>query len=263
MANYTLGRGELYFDRFLTGTTTKSGERYLGNSTEFNINIASQMLDHFNSDQGIRVKDDSVVLELTRTGSFILDDISADNLSLLLLGTSGSVAQTAVVVTDAVLAPVGSVQKDRYYQIGATTLNPSGIRNATAITVKKGTTVGTATAATLGTDYTVDAALGRVYIPTGSSVAPATEGLWVTYTPVVNSRVQVVTSSNATIEGALRFIAKNPKGTDRDYYMPYAKLSPNGDFSLKGDSWQQLPFNVEILLLDASTQAIYVDGRAA
>jgi hypothetical protein len=45
-----------------------------------------------------------------------------------------------------------------------------------------------------------------------------------------------------------------------DYLMPYVRLSPNGDFALKSDEWQQLSLNVEILKL-ADYERIYVDGR--
>ena len=46
-----------------------------------------------------------------------------------------------------------------------------------------------------------------------------------------------------------------------DYFFPAVSLSPNGDFALKGDEWQQIPLNVEILK-GATNEAIYADGRA-
>jgi len=43
--------------------------------------------------------------------------------------------------------------------------------------------------------------------------------------------------------------------------MPYVKLMPNGDFALKGDEWQQLSFNIEVLK-KGTLEAVYMDGRA-
>ena len=57
-------------------------------------------------------------------------------------------------------------------------------------------------------------------------------------------------------------IAYNPQGKNYDWFMPYVKLSPNGDFALKGDEWQQIPFSVEILK-KSGYEALYIDGRPA
>ena len=52
---------------------------------------------------------------------------------------------------------------------------------------------------------------------------------------------------------------KNPKGADCTYFLPYVKLSPNGDYALKGDEWQQIPLSVEVLK-PTNAEAIYRDG---
>lgn len=255
MPNYTLGRGQVFFDPFVPGTLNRTGERYLGNTPEFNINIASELLDHFNSDEGVRTKDDSVTLEITRSGSLIVDDISADNLALFLLGNRSTHSQAS---GSGVTSTFTDVYRDRWYQLGQTASNPGGDRNVSAVTV-------TAPAGlVLGTDFTVDLVLGRIYLtPTAASIVDGTTDLTVTYTRPAESRSLITTSSLVSAEGALRFIARNPKGLQNDFYMPYVKLTPNGDFALKGDEWQQIPLNVEILLLNSTTQALYVNGRVA
>jgi hypothetical protein len=254
MANkqYTLGRGRIYFDAFLSNSKTKTGERYFGNTSAFSLTIESQTLDHFDSDSGIRVKDDSVLLELNRTGSFTTDNIDPENVALFLLGTSSVLAQASGSVVDEAIA---NVKPDRYYQIGATTVLPAGVRDVSAVTVKVG-----ATTKTLGTDYTVDLTLARVYIVPGGTIL-ADDDILVSYTKTAKSRVQIITAANATIDGALRFEATNPKGTLLDYYFPYVRLSPNGEYALKGDEWQQISFNLDVQKLDDTTEAIYVDGR--
>ena len=69
-----------------------------------------------------------------------------------------------------------------------------------------------------------------------------------------------VISRGQTVEGSLRYLANNPAGANIDYFMPWVKITPNGDFSLKGDEWQTVPFNIEILK-KGDLEAIYVDGR--
>lgn len=253
--NLVLGRGELYFDPFVTGTTTKTGERYIGNTTELNINIESDKRDHFSSDRGIREKDRSVILELRRQGTFTTDNMATENLAMFLLGDVSTVTQTSGSVTGEGLA---DVIKGRYYQLGATSTNPQGVRGVSSVTVKKGATVLVA-----DTDYSLDATLGRIKILTGSSTISDGDDLTVDYTRAANSRTRVATGASANIKGALRYISYNPEGEQRDVYIPYALLTPNGDLAMKGEEWQQASFNIEVQKLDTNTAAIYVDGRPA
>ena len=255
---YKLGRGKIFFDKFAPGTKIRTGELYLGNTPEFNLSAESETLDHFYSDEGVRVKDDSVVLQTNRTATVVTDNISKDNIALWFNGTKSTVTQTATPVADELVSS-GSIIKEAYYQLG-TSLNKAGIRGCTAVTISAGASAGAATPLVLNTDYTLDAALGRIQILPGATVT-ATHNLYADFTPTANTREQITVTSGATVDGALRFVAVNPKGENVDYYMPYVTLSPNGDFALKGDDWQQLPFNIEILQLDDNTASIYADGR--
>src|SRR5574343_1361520 len=148
MANkqYTLGKGELYFDPFIANTKTKTGERYLGNTPSFSLTIESENLDHFDSDAGVRTKDDSVLLELNRTGSLTCDNIDKDNVALFVLGSASTLVQASATGQTYAWA---DVQKDCYYQIGTSNANPSGVRSLSNFVLKKGVTV-----LVLGTDYT-------------------------------------------------------------------------------------------------------------
>lgn len=258
--NYTLGKGKLYFARFLPGTTTPEGERYIGNTPEFNVTMSETKLDHFSSDSGVKQKDDSVSLQVDRTGSFTTDNISVENLALFFSGASSTVSITGATVTDEVIS---NVAKDRYYQLGVTSGNMSGARDldvhtgpSTNIIVKDST--GTTTYVE-NTDYTIDMVTGRLYImPTGGITGSSIK---VSYKTKTATRARVI-SGSTTIEGQLRFVSENPKGTKIDYFMPKVALSPNGDFALKSEEWQTIQFNVEINKLDDNTEAIYADGRS-
>lgn len=252
---YTLGRGKLFFEQFVSGTLAGEGERYIGNTPEFNLTIESESLDHFNSDEGVREKDDSVLLELNRSANFTTDQISVPNLSLFLLGSHQQISETSQTS----LTEQFTVKQGLYYQIGQDSSNPSGVRGVTVTDVQIDP-AGTPVQATVDTDYTVDTETGRIYIVEGGGIADG-DVIEVTYDVAASTRDQIITAADAEIDGALRFIAYNPKGPKRDWYMPQVRLSPSGDFALKGDEWQQIGFDVEILKLNSTTQGVYVDGR--
>lgn len=256
-SNLTLGRGKVYFDLYAPGTQTLTGRRYLGNTPEFSLNVAATQLDHFNSDQGLKVKDESVILQLDRKGVFTTDNVSQENMAMFLIGDKSIQAQSALTAqTTTILA----AKLDRYYQVGATAANPSGVRDLTTVTIA--TTAGSPVSLVLNTDYTIDLTLGLLYImPTSIVVVDGTTGLTVTYATSATTRTQIVTSAISQVNGALSFVGYNPKGLQLDYFMPYVLLTPNGAFALKGDAWQLVPFNLEVLQLNAATAHIYVDGR--
>lgn len=251
--NYTLGRGELYFARY-DANSVATGELYLGNTPEFGVTIESETLDHFSSDAGIREKDQSIVLEVNRTGNFITDHIAAENIALFFFGSSSTLTDAGATVVN----EPHTVEKGKSYQLGTSSTHPAGRRDVSAINVTN--EAGTTTYVS-GTDFTVDATLGRITIPeTGSAIAvSAAQIIHVDYTVAATSRKRVISGSQA-VEGALRYVAKNPVGKQFDWYMPHVKLSPNGDYALKGEEWQQIPFNIEILK-KTGYEAIYIDGR--
>lgn len=256
--NYTLGRGKLYFSRFKPGTKIPAGEAYVGNSPEFNLTIESENLDHFASDEGIREKDDSVALQVTRTGSFTADDIKKDNLAIFFFGAAVLIAASAVTITDEAFA---DVTQGLYYQLGLTTANPAGAKGLVQHTAPAANVivkVGAVTKAEL-TDYEIDLVTGRLYIVEGGGILTGDDVL-VSYKIGASERDRII-SGSTPVEGCLRFIAANPKGKDFDYYMPWVKVTPNGEFNLKGDDWQTIPFNLEILKPTGS-EAILMEGRA-
>jgi len=247
--NYTLGRGQIFFGRFIEGTQVPEGERYLGNTPEMSITLEPEMLDHFSSDRGIREKDDSVTLQINRTGAMTCDNIDPENLAMLVMGETSILTEAGTAVTAEAVVTLS--KKDMWYQLGTSTTNPSGVRDVSAVTLKTDTTTYVA-----GTDYILDAALGRFQVISATMTGKA---ITADYTPAAKSRIRVI-SKGDTVEGSLRFIAYNPKGANFDYFMPWVKLTPNGDFALKAEEWQTIPFNLEIIK-PADAEAIYVDGR--
>lgn len=254
--DYVYGRGKIYlgrettFDQFAT-----VGERYVGNSPGFTLNVESTSLDHFGSDGGINELDASVTTQVNRSGTVTFDDISPDNLLLFFLGSKATINQSATAVVG---EAHNAVLPGLFYQLGASATNPQGVRNVGSVTVTNDVQA-TPTSYVEGDDYEIDVLTGRIYIVPGGAIVAATN-LLVGYTPVVSTRDRVI-SGSSPIKGRLRYIEDNPAGTNRTLLLPLVEIAPNGDLDLKGDTWRQMPFSVKALKR-GSLAAVYIDGEA-
>ena len=253
--NYTLGRGKLYFARFLPGTQTPDGFVYFGNTPEFNLTIESEVLDHFSSDEGIREKDDSIPLQVNRTGSLITDNIAVRNIALFYFGDDSTVTTLAAAYVEQTIT---DVKLGFFYKLGQTVQNPVGYMGLddSDITIEVG-----AVTLVKGTDYEVTPGIGMIKFLETSTAIEEGDDADITFTVKASKRERVI-SGTAPVEGALMYESKNPKGKQFHYYMPYVKISPNGDYALKGDEWQQIPFTLDIQKPTVG-EAIYVDGEPA
>lgn len=252
--NLTLGRGKIYFARFLPGTMTPDGERYIGNTPGFSINLKEDKLDHYSSDAGVKQKDASISLSVDRTAKITCDNIDLENVALFFFGTKDTVTTVSATGKTETLS---AVKKGLFYQLGTTPSTPSGVRKISNLVVSKG-----GTPLVLGTDYNADLDLARIELLSSGSVisAAGTDNLSLTYDVAASTRPRVISGSTA-VQGAIRYVAANPQGDNQDYYFPYVNISPDGDYALKGDKFIEIPFSVEILL-KSGLAAIYVDGRA-
>lgn len=251
--DYTIGKGRLYFDQFIAGTTRGSGERYFGNTPELTNAADIETLDHFDADQGLNVKDESITTQNNLTGSFITDNINADNIALFF---SGSAEPLVIVGSSGNSDVFEGVQRGRFLQLGVTDATPTGAREVDNVIVSVGGSPLTNAAA----NVEIDLRKGRVYIETDADEIADGDTLTITY-DVKSQQRTVVVGSGKEIRGALRFVSANPIGSQRDYFWPYVKITPNGDFALKGEEWMQLPFSFEVLKL-ANRERVYVDDEA-
>jgi len=344
--NIVLGRGRLHFGKYKQGSSTPGGQRYLGNTTEFNLAQAEENLDHYNSDDGVNEKNRSVTLSQDTSGAFTCDDISKENLALWFLGSASQIVIASAAGVSEVLT---DVELGRYYQLGASTSmpqghggidnfsinSPTGVKatgtltlsgtgtaadtvtinghlitmvasgaagqqinvgasaTATAQNLKTyinahpatgvvatgsaavltltalvggvagnaitTTEVGTATAFGAATltggatgpiaadgNWEVDLERGRLYIfDTAVNIAEG-DDLTVTYDVEAQS-VETVISSKNSIYGEMFFQSNAVEGDRRDGFFPKVKVTPDGDYNLKGDDWQTMSFNIEVL----------------
>lgn len=80
--NYRVGKGSLWFQKDFTGDY-----RHMGNATavEFTANI--ETLEHFSQMEGVKSKDEEIVLSAGGTLKITLDEWTPANLQLALVGT--------------------------------------------------------------------------------------------------------------------------------------------------------------------------------
>ncbi len=253
MPNYTLGRGEVHFAAFAPGTQVAGGFRFIGNCPEFTLTREEETLEHYSSTGGIRVKDDEVTLQLDTSGSIVCDDVDPKNIAMFLYGTVATITTSSATGT---VNTFNLIEKGLSYQLGVTPSTPTGVRSVASVVVNR---VTPAAVLVLGTDYSLDAELGVVTLLASGVTLTNGQNISVTFNVAAGTRLQVAAGQSA-VEGALRFVSYNPKGLRFDYYMPWVKLSPNGDLSLIGDEWQSINLNVEALKLGALA-TVYVDGR--
>lgn len=256
--NQTLGRGRVYIERLPTNVKVATGntERYIGNTPNFATSRSDENLDHFNSDEGLKQKDITVTLQSTMSGSINFDDISKENLALLFSGAADTDTQTASAVA---VSETRKLTPGMSLQIGVSASLPQGVRGLTEVVVK--TSPGGTTVAEAG-NFTVDLDLGRIDVlddPAEATIDGATD-FTIEY-KLGAGKIDRVISGSEQVYCAIRFISKNAYGSQRDYYLPYVKITPDGDFSLKGDDWQNGTFALEILKRDDNTERVYCDGR--
>lgn len=266
---YTLGRGEVFFNKFKPGTNIGEGERYLGNTPEYSLTNDVETLDHFNSDRGLREKDESVLLEISSSGSMNCDNISGENVALFFLGNLLTKSSTSVTAQKEVFT---SWKRGLTLQLGTTDTTPTGVRKVSNVKVGKAASGATlnlsgdisaipgVTIVDAAGNYEVDLELGRLYLEPTSTEINGGIKLVVQFDVAAQSREMVI-SSNDVVQGSLRFVAHNAKGENKDYFFPKVTLSPDGDYNLKGDDWQSMGFTFEALKLQGR-ERVYIDIRA-
>lgn len=254
--NYVLGSGELYFAPFAPNTRVPGeGQGYFGNTTEINLTVESEVLDHYDTDHGIRSKDDSVLLEKNMSGSFITDHISPSNLSKWFTGQASIVTQASAA---AQVFNITAAKKGTRYQLGVSSLNPSGVRGVTNVTAVK--TTGSVNLVA-NVDYRLDADTGGFILLNSGAVVTDGDAVVVTFDVTATTYNRITSGTEANLEGELFYKAINGKGLNFDYYFPYVQLAPDGDYALKGDDWQQLGFTFQALQRDSNTAVVYTNGR--
>lgn len=244
-----LGRGEVYFDRFLPGTRIGTGERYIGNTPAFQVARTIERVGRARSYRGRKVETPGHVISESHKVNFTTDNISMENVAEW-YGDENSASS--------VIAPIGLIdetflmRRGRYYQLGST-IEPSGVRGVENVTLIRGTVE-----IPMAGNYEVDRAEGRIYLlPAALNILDNTQ-ISVRFEYRRQRRLKVVSQPNE-IHGALRFRSLNPYGPRKHLFMPFVRLMPRGSIDLKGDEYQQMMFEATAMRLNPTTEQVYID----
>lgn len=248
-----LGRGEVYFDRFLPGTRTGTGERYIGNTPAFQVARTIERVGRARSYRGRKVETPGHVISESHKVNFTTDNISMENVAEW-YGDENS--------TSSIIAPIGLIdetflmRRGRYYQLGST-IEPSGVRGVENVTLIRGTVE-----IPMAGNYEVDRAEGRIYLlPAALNILDNTQ-ISVRFEYRRQRRLKVVSQPNE-IHGALRFRSLNPYGPRKHLFMPFVRLMPRGSIDLKGDEYQQMMFEATAMRLGPNVEQVYIDELLA
>lgn len=268
---YVIGKGKLFFDKFLAGAKLGTGERYLGNSPELSSNQSQDTLDHIDADQGLNVKDEQITISNDLGGAFALDSIDVANVAMWY---GGDIDKLTVASATGISESFDKTQwtPGGWKQLGADVNSPQGTRSIDNVVISKslpGTlpadprVVTPLTPQELADNFEIDLESARIYMePTSTIITTPDMILEVEYDQDAITN-EIIIGKGQEIRGALRFQAKNPKGENKDYFWPYVKVTANGDYALKGDTWQQMSFNYEVLKKDDTTERVYITNRPA
>jgi hypothetical protein len=265
---YVIGKGKLHFSKFAPGSKIGTGERYLGNSPELSMSRSQETLDHIDADEGLNVKDESITISNDISGAFKLDSIENANVAMWF---GGDVSKSTIVAAPGLVEPDFIVTRGMSYQLGKTVDMPSGTRKITNVLISLVTAAAIpadppVVTALLPADYDgnveIDLERARLYIEPDAADIPNDSKLRVTYDQEGVSR-EIIIAKGDQIRGELRFLSTNPVGDRKDYFWPYVTITSNGDYALKGDGWQEMSFNFEVLKKDGSTERVYIDNVPA
>jgi hypothetical protein len=232
-----LGRGKIYFDRWLPGTTTPTGARMVGDADKFDIVPSVQTKDRYASTKNTATKLATVNISQQHMLQIQMGEYDPENVAIALLGDTASVTQTATPVTAESLT--SSVVLGRIYQTAK--------RLITAITVHQLPS----TVLVLGTDYEVeDATMGLIRILPTSVTVTAGSGITIDYTPtaiVAPGLTKVSAGLESKIDGKLLFVGDPAQGHQWDAEFWHVRFTPNGALALITSDFADIPVQAEVL----------------
>ncbi len=166
--NLYLGAGSVYFDRFISGSST--GLRHMGNVDTFEINNTVETKEKKNAMDGSKATYAEVITGSAAELSMVLTEYTKENLALAILGADAAFTQSAEeTVADRSVGPAAAqVKYDIWYDLGA--LNP------TVTAVKQGETTLNASA------YEINAEAGMIrMLSSYTGENKGTEGVAITW----------------------------------------------------------------------------------
>ncbi len=264
VTEYQLGGGKVFLAELATGGLPKT-YRKVGNTPEFTVTVNTESYEHNSTQDGAPAQDLSVIIDSGGAIGFTLENFSAENLALFLLGEASSYTNPGIAgVTDAVIVADGDIEVTGYYQIRTTLGAPIfGITTVNAIAVS--TTDAAPVLLTLDQDYTVDANSGIIHLlDTGVIDAVIGTGKGLTCTLGADAAATLVdlVTMLSDIEKDVAIIFEGINAADGNkrtlYHFHKISLAANGDANLISAEAGALPMTGQVEANDAFTERVDV-----
>lgn len=252
--NIVLGSGHIYFDIF-DAAGDRTGELYIAETPGFELTIASESIEVDSSDGPVAELIADIATKVTRTASMIVKSISVDVLAMFVMGDIST--DTGVSDTTGKINAGKGVKQGLWYQLGQTDIQVSGEQNITL------TEITDTTGQVSDTKYIFEEKTGRIYIKVMTSGIDDGTVLTANFTASTSTWERISSNNLGAKTGALRFIADNTYGENRDLYFPKAALKPSGALPFKSrDTVQEMRFDISVLVPDNGS-SVYINGRPA
>lgn len=163
--------------------------------------------------------------------------------------TSSATAVIVEVVSGALIVNTVSGTFAASETITGGTSSATATSSTTAVAVSGLATLKTTSGSTyytLGTDFTIDAVSGRIYITSASTIVAATS-LDVKFGVAATTYDKITALTAIGQDGKLRYVSDNPQGGQQEMIIWKVRVKPNGDTALIGDDWAKLAFQGDIL----------------
>lgn len=247
--NLMLGAGNVYFDKLISpGVWDVS--RHLGNCSSFTLHTEVLRKEVTKLMTSITDLPKYKTIGFKVTGSIKLDEISKENLALLLAG-SVNTTYTQPAMSGAVYSYTSN--KNTLIKLGQNYLSCSNgynkrIFKVTVLSVKHASTTFIE-----GRDYTVNKEAGLLFISPASTINNGTI-IEVTVNVPEQNIPQISIADNVNIAGQIMFVGDPTTGSSYLCSIKHAELSFDGGVSLIGEEFTSL--NVNFIVTEHDVNAL-------
>lgn len=259
----TIPAGKIYLQTMTNGAYDP-GERYVGDTPGATVAVDLKTTEILSSDDPTGERIAAVPWAIVRDFKFKAIEIQKFLIELFYgmeaaygLDGPGSSGHP-VTVTD---EPFGPVYPLRSFQLGAKADFPSGVRGIGTLSVKQQG----GQAGDIPDWMTIDKSLGRIDISNGIPTNMLNTTWLATYTSTTASFHWRTTQNLGNVSyAALRFIANNNWGLNRDIYFPLCTIMADGELTVKGArDGKNIEMGLKAMVVkpDDGRASIYIDGR--
>ncbi len=224
--NYMYGKGSVFFR-----PEGESGYLHLGNCPAFSLNVELEKAEHFSSMSGIKEKDFSKVIQKSAKGSITMEELSAENLNLVMMG--GGVVESEVPAQTAI-STVIEVKVGKFIPIPEV---KSRIESCVATKVSGEDFIE-------GVDYLLDREAGLFLAQPGRGLSENDEVLLVISTLKVTKKA-IRALAESSCSGELFFVGSPDLGPKWQVKGWKVELSLSGELAFISDDIAQVTVEAE------------------